>query len=257
MGRASIGGIEIPKPRFGEFLAWAILPPAAAAWTVANDPLAPIVAGTALVAILASRLFGKLPNVPLGPIRCVGVAWAALAFFAAGGNELILDRSLMRLEAIDPQAYLARVREVRSDEYWLQELARLDPVEHERVVGLRANRLLRDQEKRAKLERGPSAEGGARPVRGVPSLGVGELSAVSVAEWKRASHATRATIALAIAHVVEDGAGAPLSGSADRIRPIAAELLICMDEAAMAPDTGSVSVLDLGVLCAIQLGHGG
>lgn len=83
----------------------------------------------------------------------------------------------------------------------------------------------------------------------------GTLHSGSVAEWNRATYAnklaTAADWALSRPQIM---AKIKNSGSIDTLRPFAAELVTCVNEAAAGQGYGSMSVAELAAICMISMG---
>ncbi len=103
----------------------------------------------ALIGLLA--LFRKLNKFHLDRLAGLSALLMGLGFFVSAGDEVHKreEQMLAELRSTDIETYLTKLKELRSDETWLDELEQLKPEAHQAELAKRAEIEQAEEQRRA------------------------------------------------------------------------------------------------------------
>lgn len=260
MGTDSVKTVSRPN-KFREVVLWGIAGTIGAWATAQWSPAASGILAAALGAFVFLRVTERIVIKQISAWRTIGVFWLAMMFAIQGWSAYARQDRLAAMERASPAAYLSYIKRTQEDSFWLVELKRLDPKAFEAEVRrreqARAEQVAVEADRAAELEpdRQWRSRGGSADYSANEWYSGGTLHHGTGSDWRRADEANRlATAADLVGEILGEQHVAAL-GSIDALRPFAAELQICIDEATAVAEGRNLKITELAAGCAILLGN--
>lgn len=221
-----------------------------------------IVIGALIILVVVVRLTGRVGFLRFSAARGIGLAWIAICLIAGGtlgigmrdgyatmqAESARADSEMAALREADPAAYLRRLKATRSDSRWMEELRALDPAAFQIETAKRDEVARRD----AAAGRASNSSVG-NTYRSTEWYAGGTLHDATGASWRMAPAQNRLATAGDFVAALMGEARVLALGSMDRLKPLALNLQVCIDEATATSAADKLEVRELAAACAVLI----